>query len=110
MRRFVFTAMLVGLGSVAAADEVPLSKTETLVFTKSADFRFEVAREPDDHFKPSMMVVWGFFAQNRFNTVAAFGRGDPRRIKGVWTFLFTPLHFNYRVNVLNQAALGRIQS
>jgi hypothetical protein len=51
-----------------------------------------------------MIVIWGFLARDRVNTISAFGPGDPRRIHGVWTFLFTPLHFNYKINVLNQAA------
>lgn len=54
MKRIVPTALALLSCSASFADQVALSKTETLVFAKPADFRFEVAREPDDEFRPSL--------------------------------------------------------
>ena len=53
-----------------------------------------------------MILAWGFYARNRVNKLASFTTDDPRRVNGVWTFLFSPLHFNYKINVFNQASVG----
>ena len=50
-----------------------------------------------------MFIIWGFRAQTRVNQLLGLGADNPQRIKGLWTFLFTPLHFNYKINVLAQA-------
>lgn len=49
-----------------------------------------------------MIMVWGFYARNRVNNLAAFTEDNPRRISGLWTFLFSPLHLNYKINKFNQ--------
>jgi hypothetical protein len=54
MKGLIGLVLAFGVCSVSAADEVPISKTESLFFTKPAGFTFEVAREPDDAFRPSM--------------------------------------------------------
>jgi hypothetical protein len=46
------------------------------------------------------LVVWGFVARNRVNRLLAAQRGQPSWFSGLWTFLFSPLYFNYKVNVL----------
>ncbi len=48
-----------------------------------------------------MILIWGFYARNRVNKLASFTTNDPRRISAVWTFLFSPLHFNYKINAIN---------
>ena len=63
-----------------------------------------VASNVSDKLWMLLLLIWGFYARNRVNAWAGFHAGDRRRIHGLWTFLFTPLHFNYKINVLNQAA------
>jgi len=63
-----------------------------------------VASNVSDKLWMLSLLIWGFYARNRVNAWAGFHARDPRRIHGLWTFLFTPLHFNYKINVLNQAA------
>jgi hypothetical protein len=53
-----------------------------------------------------VVVVWGFYARGAVNKLASFTEDDPRRISGLWTFLFSPLHFNYKINVINQVPVG----
>ena len=49
-----------------------------------------------------MLLVWGFKARNRVNAVCSFNSNIKRWFHGFWTFLFTPLYFNYKVNQLNE--------
>ena len=53
-----------------------------------------------------LMIVWGFYARGALNKLMFFSEADPKRVKGLWTLLFTPLHFNYKINVLNEAPSG----
>jgi hypothetical protein len=53
-----------------------------------------------------LVLVWGFYARNSVNAIAGFTVGDPRWIHGLWTFLFSPLHFNYKINVINQESVA----
>ena len=48
-----------------------------------------------------LLMIWGFSARNRLNTLNSINRDDPNWFHGFWTFLFSPLYFNYKVNVLN---------
>jgi hypothetical protein len=52
-----------------------------------------------------LVLAWGFYATNRMNTISGARPDDPRWFHGLWTFLFTPLYFNYKVNVLNDLYL-----
>ena len=47
-----------------------------------------------------MLIVWGFKARNRVNTYCGFGAEGGVWFHGLWTFLFTPLYFNYKVNCI----------
>lgn len=49
------------------------------------------------------LVVWGFMARNRLNRHYGFERGSRAWFHALWTFLFTPLYFNYKVNCLCEA-------
>ena len=51
-----------------------------------------------------LLLVWGFYARNRMNEISGAVRGAPAWFHGLWTFMFTPMYFNYKVNVLNEAA------
>lgn len=53
------------------------------------------------------ILAWGFYARNRMNTINAATPGETSWFSGFWTFLFSPLYFNYKVNVLNSG--GRAQ-
>ncbi len=48
-----------------------------------------------------MLIVWGFKARNRVNDISNFNSESSHWFHGLWTFLFTPLYFNYKVNQLN---------
>lgn len=46
------------------------------------------------------MIVWGFMASRRMNTRYGFERDSKHYFHWLWTFLFTPLYFNYKINCL----------
>lgn len=47
-----------------------------------------------------MLIVWGFKARNRVNTCCDLNSESDVWFHGFWTFLFTPLYFNYKVNCI----------
>jgi len=49
-----------------------------------------------------MLVVWSFKARNRVNSLCSFNTESEGWFHGLWTFLFGPLYFNYKVNRLNE--------
>ena len=46
-------------------------------------------------------IVWGFKARNRMNVILSAKKKENVWFHGLWTFLFTPLYFNFKVNKLN---------
>jgi O-antigen/teichoic acid export membrane protein len=46
-------------------------------------------------------IVWGFKARNRMNVILSAQKGEREWFHGLWTFLFSPLYFNFKVNKLN---------
>ena len=48
-----------------------------------------------------LIIIWGFSARNRMNTLNSVNSDDQNWFHGLWTFLFSPLYFNYKINVLN---------
>jgi len=68
------------------------NSNETLaLFSKVADWVWTVN-----------LIFWGFYARNRMNEILGVKNNDSRWFHGFWTFIFTPLYFNYKVNVLNE--------
>ncbi len=49
-----------------------------------------------------LIVVWAFKARNRMNMLLGASKGQPHWFHGLWTFLFTNLYFNFKVNKLNE--------
>ena len=47
-------------------------------------------------------IVWGFKARNRVHQILEIRKYSYSWFSGLWTFLFTPLYFNYKVNELNE--------
>ncbi len=47
-----------------------------------------------------MLIVWGFKARNRVNTCCDLNSESDVWLHGFWTFIFTPLYFNYKVNCI----------
>ena len=47
-----------------------------------------------------MLIVWGFKARNRVNSSCDFTPESSDWFHGFWTFLFSPLYFNYKVNCI----------
>ena len=45
-----------------------------------------------------LIVVWGFIARGRMNRFCGAMPGSSGWFHGFWTFLLTPLYFNYKVN------------
>ncbi len=45
-----------------------------------------------------MILVWGFKARNRFNSIYEISTENEEWFNGLWTFLFTPLYINYKIN------------
>lgn len=45
-----------------------------------------------------MILVWGFMARNRMNQLYETSRQDKEWFHGLWTFLFSPLYFNFKIN------------
>lgn len=48
-----------------------------------------------------LFLVWGFKARNRMNKILATGKSSKEWFHGFWTFMFTPLYFNFKVNQMN---------
>jgi hypothetical protein len=48
------------------------------------------------------LIVWGFKARNRMNVILSSSKTDNEWFHGFWTFLFTPLYFNFKVNQLGK--------
>ena len=47
-----------------------------------------------------MLIVWGFKARNRVNSCCNLSTESDIWFHGLWTFLFTPMYFNYKVNCI----------
>lgn len=48
------------------------------------------------------IIVWGFTARNRLNSLLSSQPGTSQWFHGFWTFIFSPLYFNYKVNCLSE--------
>ena len=46
-------------------------------------------------------IVWGFKARNRMNLILSAQKKENEWFHGLWTFFFTPLYFNFKINKLN---------
>lgn len=51
-----------------------------------------------DFISAIFFLVWGFKARSRMNHLLTNGVSKERWFSGLWTFFFTPLYFNYKVN------------
>ena len=51
-----------------------------------------------------LFLVWGFKARNRMNKILAAGKSSTEWFHGFWTFILTPIYFNFKVNQLNLKA------
>ncbi|MCD4757820.1 MAG: DUF4234 domain-containing protein [Arcobacteraceae bacterium] len=49
-----------------------------------------------------LTIIWGYKARNRLNNYLNFDKSNPYWFHGFWTFLFTPLYFNYNINCFYQ--------
>lgn len=48
------------------------------------------------------LLVWGFQARNRMNRILGVQKAHPHWFHGLWTFLFTPFYFNFKINKLSE--------
>jgi hypothetical protein len=49
------------------------------------------------------LLIWGFVARSRANFLLESERGDSTHFSALWTWLLTPLYFNYKVNSIADA-------
>jgi len=47
-----------------------------------------------------LVLIWAFKARNRMNMLLAVTKDQPHWFQGLWTFLFTYLYFNFKINKL----------
>jgi hypothetical protein len=50
-----------------------------------------------------LVLVWAFKARNRMNMLLSATKDQARWFHGLWTFLFTALYFNFKINTLNES-------
>ena len=55
-----------------------------------------------DHVWNVLVLIWAFKARNRINMLLGGTQYQPHWFHGLWTFCFTFLYFNYKVNNLNE--------
>jgi len=61
----------------------------------------EIISNVADRIWQILVLVWSFQARNRINRNICANPGDANWFHGFWTFLFTALYINYKVNFLN---------
>jgi len=49
-----------------------------------------------------VFLYWAFWAKARMNSLLSASKGDDYWFNGLWTFLFTGMYFNYRVNKIKR--------
>lgn len=54
-----------------------------------------------------LLVVWAFKARNRMNMLLSATKESKFWFEGLWTFLFTALYFNFKVNALSETFSGQ---
>jgi hypothetical protein len=57
-----------------------------------------------------LAIVWGYTARDRVNTHFALESGTKAWMSGLWTFFFTPLYFNYKINQLSEEPVAMDQA
>ena len=57
-----------------------------------------------------MLIVWGFMARNRLNALYVISKDDNEWFHGLWTFLFSPLYFNYKINRICEESVEQVAS
>ena len=48
-------------------------------------------------------IVWGFTARSRMNELLDARPGTAQWFHGFWTFIFSPLYFNFKINILSDS-------
>lgn len=51
------------------------------------------------------LILWGFEARKRTHKLIGSLKGGVNWFSGLWTFVFSDLYFNYKVNQLKEHAL-----
>jgi len=54
-----------------------------------------------------LLLVWAFKARNRMNMLLSATKGSEAWFHGLWTFLFTALYFNFKINTLSEKFSGQ---
>jgi hypothetical protein len=48
-----------------------------------------------------LTIMWSFKARNRMHALLLSSKDQAGWFKGLWTFLFTAIYFNYKINRIN---------
>lgn len=54
-----------------------------------------------------LVLIWAFKARNRMNMLLAVTKDQTHWFHGLWTFLFTFLYFNFKINSLTEVVVER---
>ncbi len=49
-----------------------------------------------------LVMIWAFKAGNSMNLLLAVTKDQPNWFHGLWTFLFSVMYFNFKINKLNE--------
>lgn len=94
-----FVHTFLGLAYLSAALIVPYVLVE-------AGHPLETVSDWLDRVYLALLIAWGFEARRRMNGLLAAERGGEGWFSGLWTFLFTPFYFNYKVTKLRTGDPG----
>ena len=57
-----------------------------------------------------MLIVWGFMARNRLNTAYEINKNNKEWFHGLWTLLFSPMYFNYKINSICEESVAPVSA
>lgn len=63
-----------------------------------------------DRISGIMFIVWGFMARNRLNTAYEINKDNREWFHGLWTFLFSPMYFNYKINSICEESVQQVSA
>jgi len=55
-----------------------------------------------------MLIVWGFMVRNRLNAAYEISKNNNEWFHGFWTFLFSPMYFNYKINSICEESVEQV--
>jgi len=68
----------------------------------------EAVRDLVSRIQWTLDVGWAFIARNRLNTAYEISENDKEWFHGLWTFLFSQLYFNYKINSICEESVEQV--